>query len=72
MLQSGTRKPSRFYIKEKYRLVISRFNILTPLAIAVLFLAHMVAAQEPTTQKPAEKKPEEAATQEKPGEKKYE
>ena len=52
--------------------MISRFNILTPLAIAVLFLAHMVAAQEPTTQKPAEKKPEEAVTQEKTGEKKTE
>ena len=65
MLQSGFRGPSRLITKEKYRLVISRFNILTPLAIVVLFLTRMVAAQEPATQKPAEKKAEGKAGQEK-------
>ena len=43
--------------------MISRFNILTPLAIAVLFLTYAVGAQQPATQKPAEKKAEEKATE---------
>ncbi len=72
MLQSDIRRPSRFYTKEKYRLVIPRFNIITPLAIALLFLSEMVSAQEPATQKPAEKRPEETVTQEKPADKKTE
>ena len=72
MLQSDIRKAFSFNTKEKYRLVISRFNILTPLAIAVLFLTQMVTAQEPATQKPVEKKADETATQEKPAEKKTE
>ena len=43
--------------------MISRFNILTPLAIAVLILTHAVGAQQPAIQKPAEKKAEEKATE---------
>src|SRR5688572_16379336 len=69
MLQSDIRKPSRLITKGEIDL-ISRFNILTPLAIAVLFLTHAVGAQEPATQKPAEKKAEEKATNEKSGNKK--
>jgi hypothetical protein len=61
MLQSGIRKPSRLITKEKYRLVISRFNILTPLAIAMLFLTQMLAAQQPATQNPADKKTDKKA-----------
>ena len=72
MLQSGIRRAFAFNTKEKYRLVISRFNILTPLAIVVLFLAHAVSAQEPNVQKPAEKKAEEKAAEEKPADKKTE
>ena len=52
--------------------MILRLSILTPLAIAVLFLTQLVAAQEPAVQKPAEKKAEEKATQEKSGDKKTE
>lgn len=52
--------------------MISRFNILTPLAIALLFLSHAVGAQQPKTQKPAEKKAKEKAAVEKSTEKKDE
>ena len=52
--------------------MISRFNILTPLAIAVLFLTHAVGAQQPAIQKPSEKKREGKATAEKPVDKKTE
>jgi len=62
MLQSDIRKPSRLITKGEIDL-ISRFNILTPLAIAVLFLTYAVGAQQPATQKPAEKKAEEKATE---------
>ena len=52
--------------------MISRSNILTPLAIAVLFLTHAVSAQQPATQKPAEKKAEKKSTNEKSADKKTE
>lgn len=52
--------------------MISRFNILTPLAITVLFLTHAVSAQQPATQKPADKKAEGKATEEKAVDKKTE
>ena len=52
--------------------MISRFNILTPLAIAVLVLSHAVGAQQPAIQKPSEKKREGKATAEKPVDKKTE
>lgn len=72
MLQSVFRKPSRLITKEKHRFVTSRFNILTPLAIAVLTLAQAVSAQQPTEQKPAEQKPAEQKSTDKKNEKKEE
>lgn len=72
MLQSGIRRPSRLITKEHYRSVISRFKILTPLAIAVLFLAHVASAQQPNTRKPVEEKTEEKAVAEKSTDKKTE